>query len=210
MRSRDSVGKTLMLVLALAAATADAQAPEPQTIVDALHDLSQQAAVIFSGHVIAVRRIEGANGTVGVVETDFAVEDSVRGISGATYTLRQWAGLWAGGVSPFRVGQHYLMFFYAPGPSGLSSPVGGMDGAIPFRGNTTRVVDLRWIGSRVAHPIAYRPGSLPHEAFLPIDLHSTTVTTPTEAAESLTGESTSYAATLAILRSWEGSDHAGQ
>ncbi len=101
MRSRDSVGKTLMLVLALAAATADAQAPEPQTIVDALHDLSQQAAVIFSGHVIAVRRIEGANGTVGVVETDFAVEDSVREYQRAAEatTLRQWAGLWAGGVS---------------------------------------------------------------------------------------------------------------
>jgi hypothetical protein len=37
------------------------------------------------------------NGATGVVEITFAVEDAVRGVSGSTYTLREWAGLWPAG-----------------------------------------------------------------------------------------------------------------
>jgi hypothetical protein len=57
------------------------------------------------------------------------------------------------------------MLLHAPGVAGLSSPVGGTDGAIPIRGsgpappaNATdgRVVDLRWIETRVVRPIVYR------------------------------------------------------
>ena len=80
--------------------------------------------------------MDAKNGATGVVEIEFAVEDAVRGVSGGTYTLREWAGLWPAGDEPFRVGQRYLMLLHAPGAAGLSSPVGGMDGAIPIRGGT--------------------------------------------------------------------------
>jgi len=132
---------------------------------DALHAMSRLAGVIFAGQVIGVRRYDEANGSTGMVEIEFAVEDAVRGVSGSNYTLREWAGLWPAGDQPFRVGQRYLMLLHAPGSAGLSSPVGGMDGAIPIRGsspaqaaNTTdsRVVDLRWIETRVVRPVTYR------------------------------------------------------
>jgi hypothetical protein len=110
------------------------QATPPQSANDALHSMSRLAGAIFTGQVVAVRRIEGVNGATGVVEIDFAVEDAVRGVGGSAYTLREWAGLWPAGDEPFRVGQRYLMLLHVPGAAGLSSPVGGTDGAIPIHG----------------------------------------------------------------------------
>jgi len=148
--------------------------------------MAQMAAVIFSGEVIAVRRHGAADSSTGTVEIEFAVQDAVRGVTGSVYTLREWAGLWPAGDEPFRVGQRYLMLLHSPGAAGLSSPVGGMDGAIPIRGpihaaaspslpsrhslgpagniaalasdtESAAVVDLSWVGTRVIAPIAYAP-----------------------------------------------------
>ncbi len=172
---------------ALSQATPPQNTP-PQSTNDALHSMSQMAGAIFTGQVIAVRRIEGLNGATGVVEIDFAVEDAVRGMSGSAYTLREWAGLWAAGDEPFRVGQRYLILLHAPGAAGLSSPVGGTDGAIPIRGMGQalatgeaetgsagtgaladgRVVDLRWVATRVAQPLSYRISPMAHAAALPV------------------------------------------
>jgi hypothetical protein len=106
----------------------------PQTSQDALQAMTDLAGVIFAGQVVAVRQHGAAGSASGVVEIEFAVEDAVRGVSGGSYTVREWAGLWPGGDTPFRVGQRYLMLLHSPGAGGLSSPVGGMDGAIPIRG----------------------------------------------------------------------------
>src|ERR1700721_169838 len=47
-----------------------------------------------------------------------------RGVSaGEPFVLREWAGLWAGGVERYRVGQRLLMLLHAPDAMGLSSPV---------------------------------------------------------------------------------------
>jgi hypothetical protein len=164
------------------------QATPPQSANDALHSMSRLAGAIFTGQVVAVRRIEGVNGATGVVEIDFAVEDAVRGVGGSAYTLREWAGLWPAGDEPFRVGQRYLMLLHVPGAAGLSSPVGGTDGAIPIRGTGQaqatgeaetgaagtgaaadgRVVDLRWVATRVAQPLSYRILPVAHAAALPV------------------------------------------
>ena len=61
-----------------------------------------------------------------------------------------------------------MIMLHAPGASGMSSPVGGMDGAIPLRGvadasqlagvaanSPVPVADLRWLGAKVAHPMSY-------------------------------------------------------
>ena len=145
----------------------------------ALHEMSSLAGVIFTGRVTAVRQVPGAGGASGVVEIDFAVDEAIRGVSGPSYTLREWAGLWAGGVQRFRVGQRLLMLLHAPGPGGLSSPIGGMDGAIPIAGASALEtnlaapqvstpgsaatehlsIDLRWIAARVARPATYRSDS---------------------------------------------------
>lgn len=124
----------------------------PATMEDALRAMEQQAAVIFAGQVIAVRPVAGASGA-GVVEIDFSVDDAVRG-AGGVYTLREWAGLWPAGEQRFRVGQRFLMLLHAPGAAGLSSPVGGMDGAISIRGGaeTPLLTAARAAGVSAARP----------------------------------------------------------
>ncbi len=168
----------MAVVLALANAVACAQLSSsintpPATVDDALHQMSDKADVIFTGQVIAIRQHEGQNGASGYVEVEFRVDLAVRGCTaGMPYVLREWGGLWEGGARRYRVGERLLMFLHAPGPSGLSSPVSGMDGAVPIHGSSSTAVagataaqtpmaDLRWVGTHVLHPVSYRT-QLPH------------------------------------------------
>ena len=96
----------------------------PGTTEDALHAMARQAAAIFAGQVVGVRRVNAIDGATGVVEIQFSVDDAVRGVSGGSYTLREWAGLWAGGDQPLRAGQRYLMLLHAPSSAGLSVNTG--------------------------------------------------------------------------------------
>jgi hypothetical protein len=129
-----------LLLFAALGAHAQQTAPTPQTIEEALHQLSDAAGVIFTGEVSAIRHLNRDSGSSGVVEIDFRIDQAVRGCNaGSTYTLREWAGLWSGADERYRIGQRLLMLLHAAGPSGMSSPVGGMDGAIPIRGATTEL-----------------------------------------------------------------------
>jgi hypothetical protein len=181
------------------------------------------------------------NGATGVVEIEFAVEDAVRGVSGSAYTLREWAGLWPVGDEPFRVGQRYLMLLHSPGAAGLSSPVGGMDGAIPIRGTGRaqatgeaetgsagtgapadgRVVDLRWVATRVAQPLQYRISPVVHATALPVAVQEDAAESASilqsgngggaaanGATPSTASQSTAYTTVLAMLRGWEKTDDA--
>ncbi len=132
----------LSAAVLLLATVAQAQetAPIPQTLEDALHQMSDEAGVVFVGEVVAIRHRAGENGASGVVEIDFRVDQAIRGCTtGGVYTLREWAGLWSGGDQRYRIGQRRLMLLHAPGAAGISSPVGGMDGAIPIRGAATEL-----------------------------------------------------------------------
>lgn len=145
--------------------SAPVQAATPQTVIDVLHQLSGRAEVVFAGQVEAIRRPNE-----GVVEVEFRVDEAIRGCAvGTPYVLREWAGLWAGGAPRYRVGQRLLMLLHAPGAAGMSSPVGGLDGAVPIRQGglvmpTGEIatppqlpyVDLRWLGAKVPHAVAYR------------------------------------------------------
>jgi len=231
MQPRRAAWITLALALLCAIPRATTQtAPQsiPQTTQDALQAITQLAGVIFTGQVTAIRRHEGVNGATGIVEIDFAVDDAIRGATSATFTLREWAGLWPVGNQPFRVGQRFLMLLHAPGPTGLSSPAGGQDGAIPIRGNPpkppgstnaaqpdTRTVDLRWIAARAVRPLSYAPPLPGHPAAPPLIISSakvlTDVRTPAQQANSAStaiapppaSDSLAYATVLALLRSWE-------
>jgi hypothetical protein len=133
---------------------------QPETVVDILHQVSDKADVIFAGQVVAIRRPNE-----GVVEVEFRVDQAIRGCSTETpYILREWAGLWAGDAQRYRVGQSLLMLLHAPSAAGMSSPVGGLDGAIPIRqGGAADVatppqppfVDLRWLGAKLPHAVSY-------------------------------------------------------
>ncbi len=122
-------------------------------VEDALHRMSDRAAVVFVGRVVAVRRVAG------VVEVEFQIDQAVRGCAAGSYVLREWAGLWAANDARYRVGQRRLMLLHAPGAGGMSSPVDGTDGAMPVYGSGTgadgELVDLRWLGAKLQKPVVY-------------------------------------------------------
>ncbi len=158
----------------------------PQTVVDVLHQLSDKADVIFAGQVLAIRHPNG-----GAVEVDFRVDQAIRGCAaGAPYILREWAGLWVTDNQRYRVGQRLLMLLLAPSAAGMSSPVGGLDGAIPIRqgGMAAQLaassaapqppfVDLRWLGTRLPRAVSYR--SEPTHEAKPTGLPMRLLTQPT-------------------------------
>jgi hypothetical protein len=177
---RVSLGALLAAPLSLGqtASSASSQA-NSQTVTDVLHQMSDRADVIFIGQVLAVRP-DSDSANPGVVEVVFRVDQAVRGCTtGTIYTLREWGGLWAGGNQRYRVGQRLLMLLHAPSAGGLSSPVDGLDGAIPIRLGSTATplaatsapaaapfVDLRWLGVKLQRPVSYRTGAAPTKALV--------------------------------------------
>ncbi len=141
------------------------------TVEAALRGMTAQAAVMFVGTVTGVTRVggDGFAAAAGVVEITFAVERGIRGVSdGQSYTVREWGGLWTASEQRYRVGSRLLMLLHAPGPTGLSSPVDGMDGAIPVKGSSplvaaengttatdAPVADLRWLAAKLARTVVY-------------------------------------------------------
>jgi hypothetical protein len=177
-RLRVFPGGVLVLALAWALAlpawgqttsTAIDDTATPQDVVTALHQMADRAGVIFVGRVAGVRRQDGGGVASGVVEVTFEVDQAIRGCAAGTpFVLREWAGLWEGDDQRYRVGQRLLMLLHAPNAAGMSSPVDGMDGAIPIvRGgsvplavnSSARVappsVDLRWVATKLLHPVSY-------------------------------------------------------
>ncbi|WP_353072518.1 hypothetical protein [Tunturiibacter gelidiferens] len=161
---------SLLLTTAIAWGQATSTAGS-QTVTDVLHEMSNRADVIFMGQVLAVRLPGGTGPASGIVEVDFRVDQAIRGCRASEpYVLREWGGLWAGNSQRYRVGQRLLMLLRAPSAAGLSSPVGGLDGAIPIRQSTSVAavadrattapslpfVDLRWLGARLPRTISYR------------------------------------------------------
>lgn len=168
LRGLSAVTLLAMSVAAPAQSLASGVGAVAQNVEDVLHEMSDRADVIFVGQVVAIRPHDGDGLGSGFVEVDFEVEQAIRGCAGGAYALREWAGLWAGDANRYRVGQRLLMLLHAPGASGLSSPVGGLDGAIPIRGVADAsppatamgnapapVADLRWLGAKVLHSSSY-------------------------------------------------------
>lgn len=140
----------------------------PVTVEAALRTMITQAAVMFVGTVVEVRRVggDGFASAEGVVEVRFSVERGIRGVEGGTYLLREWGGLWAANGPRYTVGSRLLMLLHAPSAAGLSSPVGGMDGAIALKGSgalvaaedgtvaeNAPVADLRWLQAKLARQV---------------------------------------------------------
>lgn len=185
-----------------------------QTIEDALHQMSDQAGVVFVGEVTAIRQINGANGASGVIEVEFRVDQAVRGCaSGGAYVLREWAGLWTGGDQRYRPGQRLLMFLHTPGSNGITSPVGGMAGAIPIRGgdiapratdaSTTHqptIADLRWVGTKIQRPTDYSNTSATGQSI-------TTAVTANVSDASIPTQQATVDLIVSLLSTWQKAPH---
>lgn len=141
-----------------------------------LQEMTAAAGVIFAGQVVSVRRRAESSGSSadaasGTVEVVFRVDQALRGCtSGSSYTLREWAGLWAGANGRYRVGQRLLMFVRSTDANGLSSTVHGAEGAIPVRGGGAApgpddtnpeaamwLVDLRWVQAQAPRNTLSQP-----------------------------------------------------
>jgi len=174
----------MLLTLLPPSGSAQERATDPPA-ENALREIFRLAGVIFAGQVVAIRTHDGNDAATDVVEVEFAVEDAIRGVGSSSYTLRELAGFASAGGASFSVGQHYLMMLHTPSAAGLSSPVGGMDGAIPIRGSKDalsqfqtpvgaprisdkltdgRSVDLRWVATRVERSVSYRVSALPSKS----------------------------------------------
>jgi hypothetical protein len=120
------------------------------TVGAALRNLASRSGVAFVGRITEINR-----GT-GVVEVVFRVEKPLLGDLGATYTLREWAGLWAAGQYRYSVGERVAIFLHAPGKAGLSSPVDGMEGILPVvqeSADSEPLVDIRRLATRVQRKV---------------------------------------------------------
>jgi hypothetical protein len=182
--------------------------------------MSDMAGIVFVGQVVAVRRPDSEDGASGVVEVEFVIEQAVRGCTaGSTYVLREWAGLWSGGDQRYRVGQRLLMFLHEPEPGGVTSPVGGMAGAIPIRGagNAPRstdastspqlpVADLRWVGTKLLRPVVYRADS--HSAAATIRSVEAVSADPSDA--SVPAQEAGVDVVLGMLNTWQKAQHASR
>jgi hypothetical protein len=153
---RFCVGVLGIALTAGCACSSAAQSPAgtvPETSVGiVLRNLAARAGVVFVGQVV---RIEHETGTVEVV---FQVDQPVLGAVGATYTLREWNGLWSGGQQRFRLGERAMLFLHRPKgqAAGLGSPVDGMEGVVPVvvqGANAAALLDVRWLAARVRRPL---------------------------------------------------------
>lgn len=148
----------------------------PTTAREELLHMAAQADIIFSGEVLTVTPHASFTPGTGIVEIAFRIDQPIRGCDGqATYTLREWAGLWTAGYQRYTPGQRLLVLLHAPSASGLGSPVGGQDGLIPVTGmgpapkstDTTiaqnePTVDLRWVQARLPRATALLQSTRAH------------------------------------------------
>ena len=110
---------------------AQTRAIDPVRVPIELQQMAARAGTIFSGRVVSILPTRPASaGGVATVTISFQVEDAVRGVkSGQNFSFREWAGLWSAGPRYF-VGQHLMLFLYAPSVLGLTSPIDGRSGVL--------------------------------------------------------------------------------
>jgi hypothetical protein len=142
--AQQSLGSLLAQQGTIAADSREGVIAPPASTESALRAMFAKAGVVFAGEVMHVSRGED------FVDVVFRVDEAVRGVSpGTLYTLREWGGLWTDHAR-YIAGQRLLLLLHAPSVAGYSSPIGGMDGAIPVRGDAVAgTVDLRWVEARV-------------------------------------------------------------
>ena len=134
-------------VCLLAVSLLGGSAPVEATLlrVANLQDLVQESERIFVGECIAERT--AGTGGIPYTEYTFTVSESIKGITEATVTLRQFGlaepvALDSGrvrltrvpGMPRYRPGQNLLLFVGPESPIGLSSPVGLEQGAFRVMG----------------------------------------------------------------------------
>lgn len=119
-----------------------------KTSKDDFQQTVRHSGLIFEGTVTAIHCELGQSGTLRngatpsrkpmTYSVSFQVRQGLRGVhTGATLTIREWAGLWAKEPNRprFRIGERAFLFLYPPSLAGLTSTVGGRKGKLAVRGS---------------------------------------------------------------------------
>jgi len=129
--------------------------------------LVSAAGIIFSGRVTSVghRPLPSEQDPTATLVT-FQVERAIRGIStGQTFTIHEWSGLWSRGER-YRVGEHVLLFLYAPGKLGLTSPVAGAMGRFALDTEGRILINGQQSASFMTDPILGGKAVVPYADFV--------------------------------------------
>ena len=129
--------------------------------------LVRAAGIIFSGRVTSIGRAPSSPGQVSSSTTvTFQVEHAMRGTSpGQSLTIHEWGGLWTGGER-YRVGEHVLLFLYAPSKLGLTSPVAGALGRFAMDSQGGVVLNAQHVATLAADPILGGKTMVPYAVFI--------------------------------------------
>jgi hypothetical protein len=147
MQAQQSIGEAMRHAAVMSSSVpAEGLPAPPETVEEALHSLYQRAEIVFTGAVTSVERTGDA------VAVSFRVDDGIRSVvSGSTYVLHEWAGLWADDTTRYVAGERRLMLLHANSVRGFASPAGGSSGAIRLHGDAVQgTADLRWVAAQVA------------------------------------------------------------
>ena len=161
----------VVFAIALFAASAGSPSSRGQSITNAARAASAQTALlrqaarkagfVFSGMVVSVQPLPNASGTVGRIRITFVVHEAVRGVrAGKTFTMDEWAGLWANEASRFRPGDRVFLLLYPRSKLGLTSIVAGGLGRYDLD-SSWRIVGTNQkpgiFADRPGRPVASRP-----------------------------------------------------
>jgi hypothetical protein len=119
------------LLLSLLTLGASAQLSGPASRAPDLRELIRRSGAVFVGTVTSIE-FKKAPSAVNSVRVTFRVQQGIRGRAraGQSFSIEEWAGLWAEGPS-YRVGERLALFVYPTSRLGLTSPVAGRWGRWP-------------------------------------------------------------------------------
>jgi hypothetical protein len=128
--------------------------PVQRTDSSGFSQVVRAAGTIFSGTVTSIARHPGSNGnSVASVTITFHIDNALRGaISGSNFALTEWIGLWSGGQR-YRLGEHVVLFVYAPSKLGLSSSVAGPMGRFAMDAKGTILLSPEHVAALRTHPV---------------------------------------------------------
>ncbi len=90
-----------------------------------LEEMTDRAAIVFSGRCIGIRHERDAALGIEVTRARFRVERAIKGRPGSTIEIKLLGGeSRLAGVPTFRIGEEVVLFLYGTSDLGFTSPVG--------------------------------------------------------------------------------------
>jgi hypothetical protein len=126
-----------------------------------LQQVVSAAGTIFSGKVVKVWSERDPDSGFIVTYSTVAVRDAVRGVTGGSFTFKQYGGSYNGlniylaDMSYFSEGEEVVAFLYPASVLGLTSPIGAGEGKLAIRRDPQsgkEIVFGKFFGAKMVEP----------------------------------------------------------